>query len=88
MMIQPLERSPESLLRRIDAILSELLSLRQEVQLLTQRERRLDQLVKPQRVDVTQSSVDIVDALYGSLGHGSPDEIEFDINTKWERFSQ
>jgi hypothetical protein len=88
MTLQPLERSPESLLQRIDAILGELLSLRQEIQLQTQREHRLDQLAKSQRVDIAQSSVDIVDELYGSLGQGSWDEIEFDINTKWERFSQ
>lgn len=31
MAVQPLERSPESILKRIDAILGELLALRQEV---------------------------------------------------------
>ena len=35
-----------------------------------------------------EHAIDIVDELYGSLGQGSWDEIEFDINTKWERFEQ
>jgi len=31
--------------------------------------------------------LDLVDELYGSLGQGSWDEVEQDVNTKWERFA-
>ena len=88
MTVQPLERSPESILKRIDTILGELLTLRQEVQSLTQKEQRLARLSGQQKIKNTPQAQDIVDELYGSLGQGSWDEVEFDINTKWERFSQ
>lgn len=88
MTVQPLERSPELILQRIDAILGELLTLRQEVQSLTQKGEPLVSTPEQQNVDIGTKAVDIVDELYGSLGQGSWDEVEFDINTKWERFRQ
>jgi len=88
MTVQPFERSPELILQRIDAILGELLTLRQEVQSLTQKGQPLVPAPEQQNVDIRIKPVDIVDELYGSLGQGSWDEVEFDINTKWERFRQ
>lgn len=86
MAVQPLERSPESLLKRIDAILGELLTLRQEVQSLTQAEQVLVSTPKQSNIDTAVKPVDLVDELYGSLGQGSWDEVKLDINTKWDRF--
>jgi hypothetical protein len=72
MNVPTMEQSPELILKRIDAIITELQALRQQVIALeTQSE---------------PSSRDIVDELAGSLGQGTWDE--YDKFLDWKRFAE
>jgi hypothetical protein len=71
-MLQTREPSSEILLRRIDAIINELQSLRQAV--LT---------AQNSSAPPTQS---IVEELFGSLGPGDWDE--YDLLLEWEQFAE
>jgi hypothetical protein len=70
MILQTLEPSPDALLERIDLIMRELQALRQTVQAMT----------KP------TPSAPLAQELFGSLGQGTPEEYEPDIDINWQRF--
>lgn len=65
-------QSPELILKRIDAIITELQALRQQVKALETRSE--------------PTSRDIVDELAGSLGQGTWDEYNKFLD--WERFAE
>lgn len=65
-------QSPDYLIKRIDAIIAELQSLRQTVATM--------------RVETAQPSHDLVEELAGSLGQGSWDE--HDEVLDWKRFDE
>ena len=71
-MLQTKDTSPETILRRIDAIIAELQSLRQAVTTL--------------QTQSAPPSQNIVDELFGSLGPGNWDE--YDHMLDWERFAE
>lgn len=73
MSLQTLDHSPQAILRRLDIVLNELLTLRQAVQKLAKAETK---------------SVDMVSKLAGSLGPAAPDELDYfnTLDVTWQRF--
>lgn len=82
MTVQPIDQTPEQVIRRIDAIITELQTLRHSV----------SQIVRLAQPDsrVATNAVNIVDELAGSLGPAAPDELDY-FNTfdlSWQRFAE
>ncbi len=69
-MITPAALDPHQVIMRIDAIIRELEALRQQVTMLT---------------PATSETSGLTKELYGSLGHGSWEEYDLDLD--WVRFS-
>lgn len=73
MTIKMPDHSPQMILQRLDTILDEILSLRQEVQRMIESEQQED----------------LVATLSGSLGPAAPDETAYfnQIDVTWQRFA-
>lgn len=74
MTIQLDNQTPDVILDRIDAILNDLLTLRQDVQSMVRE----------------QASTNIIKELAGSLGPAPSDEFEYfnSLDMSWQRFGQ
>lgn len=82
MTVQPLDQTPEQIIRRIDAIITELQTLRYAVTHMV-RLAQTDQWV-------TTNAVNIVEELAGSLGPAAPDELDYfnTLDLSWQRFAK
>lgn len=82
MTIQPIDQTPEQIIRRIDTIITELQTLRHAVS-------NIARLAQPDQ-RVTSNAVSIVDELAGSLGPAAPDELDYfnTLDLSWQRFAE
>ena len=82
MTVQPIDQTPEQIIRRIDAIITELQTLRYAV-------THMVRLAQPDQ-RVTTNAVNIVEELAGSLGPVAPDELDYfnTLDLSWQRFAK
>lgn len=71
----------KAVLKRVDAMMLEMNSLRETIQTIIQAYRTSSATSSLETVEES-----LADKLYGSFGQGTPDEMNFDKNLYWERF--